>query len=128
VIENRGKRDASRISVRADRLLLRGPVSIREAAAGGDDYLAKLRAATRTKTTVTMTMPETLAPGQGLRVPLWISAAPYRSAARWCVVSRTAFRPTTVRFVDPVLASAAQTPVRRLATPVMLGEGIEGRG
>ncbi|MDQ5821615.1 MAG: hypothetical protein M3540_09250 [Actinomycetota bacterium] len=126
VLENRGKRDATDIKVTSSRLQLKRPVRVREEGSRPDDYLEVFRAAARSKTLTLIELPRTLAPGDGALIPLWILES--KTSARWCVTSRAALIPTTVRFVDPVLGSVRTLPVRRLANPVLLAEGVEGRG
>lgn len=128
VIRNRGHRNAADISVRVKHLRLSAAVPIRETLGGGDDYLAKLHGRTRASNAVTVQIPLTLEPGEGVRVPLWRTVSPDEGAEDWCVVSPTALEPRSLRFVDPVTGSATTTAVRRLADPVMLANGIVGRG
>ena len=127
VVRNRGLRDAERIAVSADRLVLGRPVLIREAPSGGDDYVAKLESSAKRAST-TIRIPLTLAPGDGVRVQLWMSASDSNRYDRWCVVSRAAFRPRAVRFRDPVLGTVKTVGVRRLDAPVVLANGLVGRG
>ena len=58
---------------------------------GGDDYVAKLRAAAGKRTPVRIAISETLAPGQGILIPLWLTGARRNRPGSWCVVSRVAF-------------------------------------
>jgi hypothetical protein len=126
VLENRGKRDATSITVTTSRLQLKRPVRVREEGPHPDDYLKVFRAAARSNTSTLITLPRTLAPGDGALIPLWTLES--KTSARWCVTSRAALIPNTVRFVDPVLGSARTLSVRRLANPVLLANGVEGRG
>jgi hypothetical protein len=128
VVENRGKRDAANVTVVADRLRLAGHVRVDESGRSGGDYVANLRARTRRAAPITVSIPRTIAPGEGVRVPIWVSAENYDDADHWCVVSSTAFQPTSVHFVDPVLSSQLKINVRRLESPEILGEGVEARG
>lgn len=126
VVRNRGRRDATDVSVTLQRLRLRGPVRVSEGQ--GDDYEAKLRAA-GSSAPITMRIPLTLGPGEGVRVPLWLSVARYKRSDVWCVVSNSALLPESLSFVDGALgAGGTSTDVRRMADPVMLANGIVGRG
>jgi hypothetical protein len=128
VIQNRGKRDATAINVQADHLLLSHSVPINEARSVGDDYVEKLHKNARQATRDTINIPKTLGPGDGIRVPLFLTVSPPGRSDIWCVVSRSAVLPTTLNFTDPILKSTVKSPVRRLADPEALGSGIEGRG
>jgi hypothetical protein len=136
VIENRGKRDASNVTVRGERLRLSETVRVQETAAGGDDYVAKLRTGAEAAAPDTVSLPRSIAPGAGYLVPVWVSASvPLWKAAtrptatdRWCVVSRSVLLPKTLTFVDLDLDTSVSTEVRRLRSPVILGEGIQGAG
>ena len=128
VIQNRGTRDASEIQVSGDWLRLRGHVRIHESIVGGDDYVAKLRARARSSAAATITVPRVLPPGVSVRVPIWVSANRRDDAQQWCVTSKAALLPTTVRFVDPVLGDARTVAVRRLASPEIIDDGVVGRG
>jgi len=128
VVQNRGRRDATNVTVAAKRLELRGVVRVDDDDPAQADYVARLRANARGSVPTTVRIPETLGPGEGVRVPIWATSADPGQASRWCVVSKTALEPATVSFTDPVLGSVATIPVRRLASPVLLGDGIEGRG
>jgi hypothetical protein len=75
-------------------------------------------------------VPLTLAPGEGVRIPLWEINSPsaWEQQSRWCVVSRTAFDAQTVQYVDPALGTKRVETVRRMRDPVLLANGIIGRG
>lgn len=129
VIENRGRRDAADITVVGRSLRLRRAVSIDESRSR-IDYVARLEAASRATRTATIEVPLTLAPGEGIRIPLWTSASAgaYSAAPRWCVVPPTAFEPVAVRFVDSMLAAHRRLAVRRMRDAVLLANGVVGRG
>jgi hypothetical protein len=126
VIENRGKRDATEITVNADQVQLAAPVRVDQALGGGNDYVVELRGAARSTTSVTFTIPRPLAPSGGVRVPLWTSATPQDRSNPWCIVSPAALIPTSVAFVDPVLDASTTMNVRRIISPQSeLDHGIE---
>ena len=126
VIENHGKRDATEITVRADKLQLTAPVRVYEA--GGDEYLAKLRAGARSTEPEVIRIPLSLTSGEGVRVPLWVNYTPQDRSSPWCVVSRTALLPTSLGFVDPDLKAEETMKVRPLKDPLKLADGIRAGG
>jgi hypothetical protein len=128
VITNRGRRDASNVAVRVDRLLLRGQVRIEEGPAVPDDYVAKIRQEATSSAPMTIAIPMTLGPGDGVRIPLFVSDAPPNRLDVWCVASGTALLPRSLAFDDPILGTAARSPVRRMQTPTMIAPGAYGRG
>lgn len=126
VITNRGRRDATEIAVELDRFRLRGPVLIRETA--GDDYAAKLRAATAETRVVQVGLPRTLGPGEGARVPLFVAEAPWQRFDRWCAVPPIAYLPRSLKYVDPALRTTTRSAVRKMVDPVLLESGAIDRG
>jgi hypothetical protein len=127
-VSNRGRRDAANVQLTTQRLDLGRVVGVRERTGGGDDYVAKLRAAAGKRTPVPIAISETLAPGQGILIPLWLTGARRDRPGTWCVVSRVAFNPVTLSFADAALGSRKGVKVRRMVTPTILALGIEGRG
>jgi hypothetical protein len=127
-ISNRGRRDATNIVIGTDRLTLRGAVRVQEGASGGDDYVAKLRAAATASTSEPVRLPRTLGPGDGVRVPLFLSDAPTDGYDRWCALPGAVYLPRTLRFDDPALGAATTTGVRRMQTPLVIGRGAVERG
>jgi hypothetical protein len=127
-IDNRGRRDAENVAVILDHFRLGGPARIREATRGGDDYVAKIRAQAKTTDRVTVRIPRTLGPGDGVRVPLFVSDAPYERYDLWCVASRTAFLPRSIRFTDSAFRTTTQSAVRRMQSPLVIGRGVFDRG
>jgi len=129
VIQNRGGRAARTIDVAFDRLMLARRVIVREAAVGGDDYVEKIREAAKRPIRGEFHVPWTLEPGDGIRIPLFISANdPEADPRRWCVVSRVAYQPRSLLFVDAVLGEPATISVRRMRDPVRLWAGAWARG
>jgi hypothetical protein len=128
VLRNRGKRDAGDVAVEVDRLQLERSVRIRESVVGGDDYVEKLRDASRDTAPGSVRLPQTLAPGDGVLVPVFVSGARYEGAGDWCVVSKTALLPTTLRFTDAATEEPRTAKVRGLNNPAVLDEGVVGRG
>jgi hypothetical protein len=128
VVTNRGRRDAADIELRGSLLQLAGTVRVHEKAVGGDDYVAKLRGRTSQMAPVTVRLPQTLGPGDGVRIPIFISVANNSRGNPWCVVSRRALVPQSVKFVDPALDSTTESVVRRMVNPVGLASGIIARG
>jgi len=128
LIENHGHREANDLTIRVERLRLRRRVVIREPPAGRDVYLAKLRAAADATTTTTIVVARSVPRGEGVLVPLWLTTTAWRKANPWCVSSRTALVPLTVRFRDTYLGWQPRTLVRRLRAPEIIESGIEGRG
>ncbi len=127
-LTNRGRRDATNVVVEADRLTLPKRVRVQETATGGDDYVAKLRAGASASTPVKVEIPRTLGPGEGVRIPLFVSDAPVDGYDRWCALPGVAYLPRTVRFDDPALAVTTTSQVRRMKTPLVLGRGAVDRG
>jgi hypothetical protein len=127
-LSNRGHRDATNIVVEADRLTLPKPVRVREAPTGGDDYVAKLRAAASASTPVKVEIPRTLGPGDGVRVPLFITDAPFERYDRWCAIPDVAYLPRTFRVDDPAFRTTTRNAVRRMKTPLVIGRGAVERG
>jgi hypothetical protein len=128
VVINEGNRDAKKVTVHADQIQLAAPALIRKAAVGGrEDYVAKLRgAAPSTPTSRTFEIPTAIAPGDGRRIPLWISVTPPDNALPWCVVSRIALLPTKVTFMDPGLdPSDAPPPIEVEVRPIKSPERLE---
>jgi hypothetical protein len=128
VVTNGGRRDATDVAVSMRRLRLHGPVLVDERSGGEGAYVAKLNARTRKREGEVVRVPLTLAPGDGVRVPLWISAAGFERHDRWCIVSRTALDPQSLAYVDPVLGSTIRREVRRMVAPTMLAHGVFARG
>jgi hypothetical protein len=128
VITNRGRRDASNISLEADRLVLPAEVRVTERPAPADDYVAQLRARAASSGRITLDVPMTLAPGDGVRVPLFVTDAPPSRFDLWCVASRTALLPRSLRYDDPILGKTSRSQVRRMETPTILAPGAYGRG
>jgi hypothetical protein len=128
VITNRGRRDASNVAVRLERLRLAGQVRISEGPAHPDDYVAKLHRQATSSMPVTEQIPITLGPGVGVRLPLLVSDAPPNRFDLWCVVSRTALLPRSLRFDDPILGTATRNEVRRMQTPTLIAPGAYARG
>lgn len=129
VIQNRGGRAVTGIDVTVDRLALKRRIIVREAAVDGDDYVAKIRQGAQDEATRTFKVPWTLEPGDGIRVPLFVSTVdPQNAPHRWCVVSPVAFQPRSLRFVDAVLHEPATLAVRRMRDPVRLWTGAWARG
>jgi hypothetical protein len=127
-VSNRGKRDAAGVRLETDRLELGGVVKVREQTGGGDDYVAKLRGAARRQSPAAIGISDTLGPGDGVLIPLWLTGSRRDRPGRWCVVSRVAFEPRTVSFTDAVLGSTRSSKVRRMVAPTILASGVEGRG
>ena len=129
VIENRGGRAARAVDVAFERLALSRPVIVQEAVVGGDDYVEKIRQAAAERARVTFKIPRTLEPGEGIRIPLFVSVSgPEDDPRRWCVVSSVAYQPRSLRFVDAVLGEPATLSVRRMRDPVRLWAGAWARG
>jgi hypothetical protein len=99
-----------------------------ERSGGEQEYVAKLNARASKREGEVVRVPLTLAPGDGVRVPLWISAAGFERHDRWCIVSRTALDPQSLAYVDPVLGSTTTSKVRRMVAPTMLAPGVFARG
>jgi hypothetical protein len=127
-LTNRGRRDATNVVVDADRLTLPKPVRVREAASGGDDYVAKLHAGASATTPVKVRIPRTLGPGDGVRVPLFVSDGVTDSYDRWCALSTVVYLPRTLHYDDPALATTSRTRVRRMQAPLVVGRGAFERG
>jgi hypothetical protein len=124
VIRNVGKREAASVSVRLQRLALARDVAIDETRHAYDGTLRRYARQTRP---VTVRVPLTLAPGDGVRVPLFLSALGERTTD-WSVTSRTAFLPESVTFRDGVLGTGSSRPIRRMQDPVRLASGVISRG
>jgi hypothetical protein len=127
-LSNRGSRDATNIVVEADRLTLPVRVRVQETAAGGDDYVAKLRARASASAPVKVEIPRALGPGEGVRLPLFVSDAPADRYDRWCVLPGVAYLPKTVRFDDPAFATTTRSEVRRMKSPLVVARGAVERG
>jgi hypothetical protein len=52
--------------------------------AGGDDYVANFRNGATAISSIDVKLPMTLRPGDGVRVPLFVSAATEDRHDRWC--------------------------------------------
>lgn len=128
VISNRGSRDASNVSLRVAQLRLRGHVRILERAPRPEDYAAKLRARAASVVPMTIPIPFTFGPGDGVRVPLLVSDAASTTVDKWCVVSQTVLLPSSVRYDDPVLGNTVRFAVRRMQTPTLIAPGAYARG
>lgn len=130
VIENHGRREAVNVIVEFTRLNLREVVPVRERTSGGDDYVAKLRAAARSITPDRVAVSRPIQPGSGVRIPLWSSVTKSFGSTPWCVTSTVALLPKQVSFRDPVLPESGDTTlaVRRLVAPTIYTYGVEGRG
>jgi len=130
VIENHGRREATQVAVKYRRLALREAVRVDESPRGGDDYVAKLGAAARSDVPDHAEVSRPIAPGSGVRIPIWMSASRSFGSNPWCVNSTVALLPTQVSYLDPVLREDGRTTVsvRRLVAPTVYAEGVEGRG
>jgi hypothetical protein len=126
VVENQGGRNAAQLVVDLRRLRLSGPVRVDKGR--GDDYLSKLHARAAASRPERVVVPRELPPGESVRVPLWRSEATRGRSDPWCLVSRIAFEPRTVSYADPVLHNSSRIPVRRLASPEVLADGVIGLG
>jgi hypothetical protein len=128
VVRNRGKRDAGSVAVDTDRLQLSRSVRVRETPAVHDDYAGKLRESTTRTEGHTVQVPRTLGPGEGVRIPLFISAARYQHNDVWCFTSASVYQPRSLTFVDPVTGAKTTQPVRRMNDPLALDDGVVTRG
>jgi hypothetical protein len=127
-IDNRGRRDAANVAVVLDHYKMGSIARIREADPGGDDYVARIRGHAMATTRVTVRIPRTLGPGDGVRIPLFVSDAPYQRYDLWCVASRTAYLPRSLSFTDPAFGTTTRSPVRRMQSPLVIGRGAFERG
>jgi hypothetical protein len=128
VLRNRGLRDATTIGLGVTHSNLGEHVPIHENP-GGEDYITKISsAATETPSPIRVRLPQTLGPGDGTLLPLWVSIAPRTRYDRWCIVSDTAFLPRSLSFSDPQLHTVKTSLVRKLAAPTMIENGVVTRG
>lgn len=127
VVRNVGGRAAGGVTLRADRLPLSAAVPIREAGVGGDDYAALLRRSARGAARIDVQVPQTLEPGDGVLIPLFRGTAP-GPGGRWWVYSPIALLPDSLTFTDAVLGEPSSVPVRRMANPMVIADGVVGRG
>jgi len=127
-VSNRGLRDATNIVVDADRLTLPKPVRVREAAAGGDDYNARLRASASSSAPTEFPISRPLGPGEAVRLPLFVSDAPADRYDRWCALPGAVYLPLRLRFDDPALATTTHIEVRRMQAPLLIARGAFERG
>jgi hypothetical protein len=128
LVRNVGGRAASDVTLQADRLPLSAAVPVREAAVGGDDYAAVLRQRADSTARIRVQVPQTLAPGDGILIPLFRSTAPGGGGSRWWVISPIALLPDSLTFVDAVLGSPTSLPVRRMVNPMVIADGVVARG
>jgi len=87
-----------------------------------------IAAEARASQSLTMHIPETLGPGDGVRLPLFVADSSGDGRGRWCVVSRSAFAADSVSYTDPALETTKMLRVRRMQTPIRLADGMVIRG
>ena len=128
LVRNVGGRGASAVTLRADRLPLDGAVPVREAAVGGDDYAAVLRGRASGAARIGVEVPQTLEPGEGVLIPIFRGTTPAARGGAWWVISPVALLPDSLSFTDALLGTATAVPVRRMANPMVVADGVVGRG
>jgi len=128
LIENRGKRDATDISLYGSQLGFTEAVPVREAATGGDDYLAVMRKNSTGSAPVVVRIPRTLAPGDAVLLPLFESTTEAGGEDLWSVASAKAVLPDSLSYVDAVLGEPNTVPVRRMVNPTRVERGVLDRG
>ena len=128
LIENRGQRDATDISLYGSQLGFTGPVPVRETATGGDDYLAVMRENSSGAAPVVVRVPRTLAPGDAVLLPLFENASPAGREGLWWVASAKAVLPDSLSYVDAVLGEPITVPVRRMVNATRVERGVLDRG
>jgi hypothetical protein len=128
LIENRGQRDATGISVYGSQLGFAAAVPVREAATGGDDYLAVMRQRASGAAPVVVTVPRTLAPGDAVLLPLFTNATLAAGAETWWVTSAKAVLPDSLTYLDAVLGEPTTMPVRRMVNATRVERGVMDRG
>ena len=128
LVTNRGRRDASDVRIRVRRLNLDDPPAILLAGTGDEDPLRRLTASARDSEAQEIRNPTSLGPGEGVRVPLFLSAASSHRAAVGCVISSIALDPRSIHFTDPSLGSTRTLGVRRMASPNRVASGLVERG
>jgi hypothetical protein len=128
VVSNRGRRDATRIAIRVTELRLDTAVALAGPASRVQDPAELLRARSRSHRSVVVRVPRALAPGDGVRLPLFVSEVPLTTHGPSCVVSRTPLTPVSTTVTDPVLGTTKTEPIRRMVEPMTLGQGLVARG
>lgn len=129
VLRNIGRRVASDVSIHLDRFRPRRAVIIRERRPSGGDYRDRLQSSkTRSAKPVVVTLPQTLGPGDGVRVPLFERKSRFTNHSVWCLVSRSVYVPARVQYADVITQTTWRAPARRMVSPVYLADGIQARG
>lgn len=130
VLTNRGKRDARSLSADLDKLSVDGPVKISESVGRSGQYETDIRAQSRSTEQQHLSIPTTLEPGGGVIIPLF--AGRYTSGQgaerRWVMISKNPLIPKTLKFTDALTNKEAVLPIRKMQDPVIMENGVEGRG
>jgi hypothetical protein len=130
LIQNRGKSDATSIELEGTQLSMPGTVNVVERPEQSE-YVQALSAAAASRRPFRLAVPTTLAPTEGVLVPLFASDAFYTDSQGrtvWMTRSRVVFLPDSVHYTDPLDGSPHTIVVRHMQSPMQLSNGVVGRG
>ena len=128
LIENRGQRDATDISLYGRQLGFSSALRVHETPTGGDDYAALMRGHASGTAPIVVRVPRTLAPGDAVLLPLFSNAHSAGVQDRWWVTSPRAILPDSLSYADAVLGEPTTVPIRRMVNATRVARGVMDRG
>lgn len=128
LVENRSKVAVTEVELQMQQYIIRDTGLIKETAGKlVGDYEQQLARQADSAYPYKIELPLSLEPGTGVLVPIY-ETVKERSSGNWIFTSRHVCLPKKLVYKNVVTGEVMETPVRKMAAPVVFRGGVEGRG
>lgn len=128
MLQHKGKREAVDVQLNVNRVTLSKIEDMYEVPGSStESFELKLKAnvAATAKKQFTLGSIDT---GEGIMIPLFVSRVSYDKKGQWSIISKIAYLPESVSFIDSATQERKEYPIRKMHDPIMLDNGIQVRG